>query len=452
MAAVDPVIRPLQHSSEEYAALIDTNSPRLLEVRTGIGAIYVCPSGWERIRLEWVFRHFHVLPPELLSRGDRLIIERLTHSAAIATGEPVARSAVFGVVEQAFPKAGKGPVPLGASRLPVSASAHPPGRQQAREGILAVRELANWMIHRPARRRAQQWKGLAMLGVACLTIILVKNRDRHPARARHSASWSMIAPPAQPSPVLTRSASLHDVVDRGDAAAATEHVTLPLAAPATRQEEPAGPVATGSRRSLLPSAESGDSGAARDTGGRAQQSQPSIPFSSHAALKALPPISAIPPTRSVAAAELILSSSTSAPAGAASGLQPAKAIASPAPASPDVPLEDGAPAALASVSAPQPATVRPFVSELPQSGFAAPALSQPNFVGTVKLHVVIGTDGSVKDVNVLSGDPTAAKAAIAAVKTWRYSPHEVDGQAVEAETMVGISFFGRDAVSVRPLR
>jgi TonB family protein len=188
---------------------------------------------------------------------------------------------------------------------------------------------------------------------------------------------------------------------------------------------------------------------------------------------ALPPISAMPPTPSVLAArpflaeppanqlkltrsgasalppapELILSSSTGAPSGAASGLQPAKAIASP-----EVPLEDGASAALASVSAPQPATVRPFVSELPQSGVAAPALSQPNFVGTVKLHLIIGTDGSVKDVHVLSGDARAAKSAVAAVKTWRYSPHEVDGHAVEAQTMVGISFFGRDAVSARPLR
>lgn len=464
--AADPVISPLEHSPEEYAAMIETSSPRLLEVRTGTGPIYVCPSGWERIRLEWVFRHFHVLPPELLSRGDRLMIERLTHSAAVATEEPVARSAVFGVVERAFPKAGRGPAPSGAANLPVSVPAHSPPRQPAREGITVVRELANWMIHRPARRRAQQWKGLAMLGVACLTIILIKNHDGQPVPASQSDSRSMTAPPAPSSPALGTPASRQDILDRGAATSAMEHAALPPAAP-PRQAEQAGPAA-GSRPLLLLRAKSVDSGNARDSLHRALRPSPSIRSASHAVLEAPPQVSAIaampnvapagaipaepaaltrPEAEAPAAAQLILSSSThsssarssgdSAPSGTASGLQIAKAIASPAPAL---------------GSAPRPDPVRPFVSELPQSGFATPALSKSNFVGTVKLHVVIGADGSVKDVTVVSGDAGAARAAVTAVKGWHYSPHEVDGHAVEAESMVGISFFGRDAVSVQPLR
>jgi outer membrane biosynthesis protein TonB len=88
------------------------------------------------------------------------------------------------------------------------------------------------------------------------------------------------------------------------------------------------------------------------------------------------------------------------------------------------------------------------VSELPQSHVIYPVVSSPNLVGNVDLRAVIGADGTVKGVTVLSGNPKLAKAGIQAVRQWRYSPYEVLGHHVEVETNIKISFFGENAVSI----
>lgn len=68
--------------------------------------------------------------------------------------------------------------------------------------------------------------------------------------------------------------------------------------------------------------------------------------------------------------------------------------------------------------------------------------------GKVSLRAVIGTDGSVKKVDVLSGNRTLAEAAVQAVRHWRYPAPEMNGHAAEAETDIAINFVGDDAVSV----
>jgi TonB family protein len=60
--------------------------------------------------------------------------------------------------------------------------------------------------------------------------------------------------------------------------------------------------------------------------------------------------------------------------------------------------------------------------------------------GVISLHVVIGTDGSMKQVDVVRGDPLLAKAAVDAVKQWRYQPTLLEGDPVEVDTMIDITF------------
>jgi periplasmic protein TonB len=60
--------------------------------------------------------------------------------------------------------------------------------------------------------------------------------------------------------------------------------------------------------------------------------------------------------------------------------------------------------------------------------------------GTVLLRAVIGTDGEVYDVEVLSGNQILAQAACAAVRQWRYRPTLLNGQPVEVETRVTVNF------------
>ena len=48
------------------------------------------------------------------------------------------------------------------------------------------------------------------------------------------------------------------------------------------------------------------------------------------------------------------------------------------------------------------------------------------FHGNVRLSVTVAKDGSVSDIKVLSGDQHFVKAAVKAVRQWRYSPSEKD--------------------------
>jgi protein TonB len=60
--------------------------------------------------------------------------------------------------------------------------------------------------------------------------------------------------------------------------------------------------------------------------------------------------------------------------------------------------------------------------------------------GTVRVRAVIGTDGTVHQVEVLSGSQLLAQSAIAAVRQWRYRPTQLNGQPVEVETFVTVNF------------
>ena len=53
---------------------------------------------------------------------------------------------------------------------------------------------------------------------------------------------------------------------------------------------------------------------------------------------------------------------------------------------------------------------------------------------TVKLQVLVGKSGNIKDVMVLTGAARLEEAAINAVRQWRYDPYLVGGQPVEYET------------------
>ena len=60
--------------------------------------------------------------------------------------------------------------------------------------------------------------------------------------------------------------------------------------------------------------------------------------------------------------------------------------------------------------------------------------------GTVELRAVIGTDGQVREIVVLSGNPILARAAVDAVREWRYQPTKLDNQPVEVETSIIVKF------------
>jgi TonB family protein len=63
-----------------------------------------------------------------------------------------------------------------------------------------------------------------------------------------------------------------------------------------------------------------------------------------------------------------------------------------------------------------------------------------NVEGTVRLDAVIGKDGTVQDLKLLSGHPILVSAAMEAVSKWRYQPTLLNGVPVEVETEIDLNF------------
>jgi TonB family protein len=60
--------------------------------------------------------------------------------------------------------------------------------------------------------------------------------------------------------------------------------------------------------------------------------------------------------------------------------------------------------------------------------------------GIVLLQAIIDTNGDVKNLTLVSGDPALVPAAINAAKQWKYKPYRLNGQPTEVETRITVSF------------
>jgi periplasmic protein TonB len=69
-----------------------------------------------------------------------------------------------------------------------------------------------------------------------------------------------------------------------------------------------------------------------------------------------------------------------------------------------------------------------------------PLARQTRRSGKVELHALIGTDGSVQELQVVSGDPLFVNSALEAVRQWHYRPTYLNGQAVEIDTFITVIY------------
>lgn len=70
-----------------------------------------------------------------------------------------------------------------------------------------------------------------------------------------------------------------------------------------------------------------------------------------------------------------------------------------------------------------------------------PAIARAAHIsGTVQLRAIIGKDGLVRELEVISGNPLLAQSAKAAVREWRYRPTLLNHEPVEVETYVTVTF------------
>ena len=385
---------------------IKANRAEFLELRTEAGAVYLRPSQWQRLRLRWAFRHFHVLSPQVLSRRDRSLIEKLSRSAQITPVMPLPEGTVFGVVEEPHSVSSVAVRRSVTTRLEDLSdfeerieSPDVSGRQEVRGG----RAMARGPV-----------AGLVALSAVCAALILARVFGVLPGNAS----------PAHPQTMTSGHAS-DSAKAQGVESPASHSVPASPATPSSvplEKKRAAAPVPAEAavvpaplplpRKSSILSNEAGQPAIASGAGA------PTLPTPIRAATPE--PLIASPPPASLP------------PLAPTPQNQPLEGIAA---GSPDTATASGTPARL-------------HVSELPQSHVIYPVVSNPNLVGNVDLRAVIGADGTVKGVTVLSGSPKLAEAGIQAVRHWRFSPYEVLGHPVEVETNIKISFLGEDAVSI----
>jgi len=60
--------------------------------------------------------------------------------------------------------------------------------------------------------------------------------------------------------------------------------------------------------------------------------------------------------------------------------------------------------------------------------------------GAVLLAAVIGKDGTMQNLKLISGPPMLVPAALEAVSQWRYRPYILNGEPVEVETQITVNF------------
>jgi len=69
-----------------------------------------------------------------------------------------------------------------------------------------------------------------------------------------------------------------------------------------------------------------------------------------------------------------------------------------------------------------------------------PIAKTAHISGTVILHAIIGKDGTVQNLEYVSGPPLLMKSAMDAVRQWRYKPTMLNGEPVEVDTTISVVF------------
>ena len=118
----------------------------------------------------------------------------------------------------------------------------------------------------------------------------------------------------------------------------------------------------------------------------------------------------------------------------------------------DAPKEQTTPQAPASAS-PEPNSSTPRPKSIRVGGNVAAAnlihqvkpvypkdAKKQHITGTVLLHAIIAQDGTMKNVEYVSGPPELTDSAIEAVKKWRYKPTLLRGEPIEVDTAIAVVY------------
>jgi TonB family protein len=368
----------------------------LVELRTHVGSVYVSPSFWERIYLLWTFRNFQSLPKQVLNRHQQHLIDKLCRAAIVSRTGPIARTSIIGAVENVY---------LMPDRKTEAAA--PTSKivklETTSADVAALRAVGSEGITIRSNRAAYNRIDVGRLHRQSVNVQYISAPKQDSAEQREAKEASPASVDSDARRTWSRNrvgwalvaacgAVLLGILFDFREGRLAPRITVPQVA--IEAHEPA--VSIPSAAAAQPE--------------KVQQSMPAE-RRQPATITALKPSSPVVSSR---------------PHG--------KAVIVPQQ---NVATVDSTP------------RERLLVAEAPESGFSYPVAPNPTLTGEVSLKAVIGTDGTVTEVDVLSGKRALAGAAVRAVRHWRYRPPELKGHAVEAETNIVISFVGSDAVSIR---
>jgi len=371
----------------------------LVELRTKSGSLYISPSLWERVSLLWTFRNFHSLPKQVLNHREQHLIDKLCRTGIVRRA-PVTRAWVIGAVEnvELLPES-KVEAPISAGKLvrmrvPVADVVAP--RAVGSEGISirSNRAVRDREAERGFRKRRSNVQSIA-------ESLPYSGEERAPHQAVWT-SWNANRLPTWRGWVLVGACAL----------------TLAGISLQYRKYRPAA---------------------------SAVVAQDAINVSR--AFSATPSVSSASAASNVVPTVKIQHAIIADPTQPVSAIRAALRDAEPGKTSPTKAVVPQPSMESVESVATKPLPERMRITEAPTS-FSYPVVPNPTLTGRVNLKAVIGRDGTVTTVDVVSGKPALAKAAMRAVKHWRYRAHEVDGNAVEAETNIEINFHGDEVVSV----
>jgi TonB family protein len=191
---------------------------------------------------------------------------------------------------------------------------------------------------------------------------------------------------------------------------------------------------------------SSDSDTSDDDAGRVSDHTGKVDAKTNAAKASTPTTSKAPATK--AAAPIVIKNDHSQKSGANSAMAPDV----PAPSMSGIAAADSG-GALPNLMGGQSAAPAPVLGTLNVSQGVSrgllvkktqpvypPSALQMHIEGAVELSATISKNGDISGVKVVSGNPSLARAAVDAVKQWKYKPYLLNGEPVEIQTQVTINF------------
>jgi TonB family protein len=106
---------------------------------------------------------------------------------------------------------------------------------------------------------------------------------------------------------------------------------------------------------------------------------------------------------------------------------------------PAPPSANAAPAPAANTATADPQALARLCLACPEPSY--PALARvARIEDTVKITVVVGQDGRVRETKIVSGHVLLRESVIEAVREWRFAPFQVDGKPVDVQSTVSVIF------------